>query len=426
MSILRFFFRIHDNERWSVIYAFLYFFCLMCAYFILRPVRDEMGILAGVDNLQWLFTGTFIAMLFTVPVFGFLTKKLSPKKLIPAIYLFFASNIILFYLAFDENIDQSLYATFFIWLSVFNLFAVSIFWSLSSDVFTTEQAVRLYGPIAAGGSCGAIAGPAITTLLVGLIGVENLLLVSAFFLVMATYMVFKLIPKNQSHHFRTKLKGSIWDGFTSIRKSPLLRQLTVYMLLYTSISTFFYFQQAHIIFEAYDSGVERTTYFAIRDLMVNISTLTIQLFLVEKIIDKFGLTTALIIAPIFSVLGFTLLGFSQSVLVLLFIQVVYRSINHAIQRPAREVLFTSTKRAERYRSKNFIDTTVYRAGDAMSGWFITALTSVINSMQVVAVVVIPAALLWLVSGIRAGDSINQKTIKFNYNDKKSMQSKKSA
>ena len=316
---------------------------------------------------------------------------------------------------------------FFIWLSVFNLFAISLFWSLSSDLFSTEQAKRFYGPIAAGGSLGAIAGPIITTTIISKIGIQNLLLVSSAFLTMATWMVYKLISnygKNKKI-VRSWIGGRTLDGFISIWKSPLLKQIAIYLLLYTSVSTFLYFEQAHIISSTFDSGLDRTRYFATRDLLVNGITLLIQFLLLESIIKKWGIIFSLTLVPIFTMIGFILIGINQSYQVLLAVQVIYRSLNHSIQRPSREILFTPMSRLERYRSKNLIDTAIYRGGDALSGWFFSALTSLIGSMQLISLVVIPIALFWMISGQRAAGIFNLMTSKL-HKDEKQIFAKRSA
>ncbi|MEQ9402774.1 MAG: MFS transporter [Cyclobacteriaceae bacterium] len=428
MGILKKVFNISDGEHKPVVFSFLYFFFLMSSYFILRPVRDEMGIQAGVENMQWLFTGTFIVMLLVVPAFGIVTKKVQRKKLISTIYVFFSLNILGFYFAFLLIDSTIIPVIFFIWLSVFNLFVVSIFWSFNSDIFTTNQAKRLYGPIAAGGSSGAIFGPAVTTFFINRIGLENLLLLSAFFLILSVIFVQKLLKFGKSNevNFERKLNGDIWNGVKLLVKNPLLRQIGIFILLYTTISTFLYFEQAHIVSEVYSSAGDRTFYFGMRDLLVNVATLFIQFFLTGKVTRKWGITFCLILVPGISAFGFLSLGFTQSLYVLLIVQVIYRTLNHSIQRPAREVLFTSVTLEERYRSKNFIDTTLYRGGDAVSGWLFAGLSSVVVSLRTIALLTIPIALVWLMSGFRAGRLFTSKTIKFYGEIEKNRITKKSA
>ncbi len=429
MDSLKSVFNVSEKEWKPVIYSFLYFFCLMSSYFILRPVRDEMGIQAGVENMQWLFTGTFIVMLLVVPIFGYLLKKVRRTVLIPGIYIFFSLNILLFYATFQWLDFLFTSSVFFIWLSVFNLFVISIFWSFNSDIFNAEQAKRLYGPIAGGGSTGAIIGPVLTSFLVGKIGINSLLLISTLLLILATVFIHLLIKNKQKDNERSLIHSSdtnIWSGIKMMFKSPMLRQVGMFILFYTTISTFLYFEQAHIISNAYSSSSERTAFFGTRDLLVNTFTLLFQFFLTERIIRRWGVAFCLMLVPLVAAIGFMGLALSQSVILLLIVQVIYRSLSFAVQRPAREVLFTTVSVNERYKSKNFIDTAVYRGGDAISGWLFAGLASVISSLQVVALLTVPIAVGWLLSGRRIGKIFSQKTIKFNHDIQESNLAKKSA
>lgn len=372
---------------------------------MLRPVRDEMGIQAGVENMQWLFTGTFLVMLAVVPLFGYLLKKVPRRTLIPAIYLFFSLQIITFYLIFKMADSRVASVAFFIWLSVFNLFVVSVFWSFSSDIFRPCQAKRLFGPIAAGGSLGALLGPVLTTTLVREAGVLNLLLIAAFFLMASTWFVHQLL-KSTDHRKREAMsrpiEGSTWGGLLLILKSRKLMQISAFILLYTTLSTFLYFQQVHIVSEAMTTPEARTAYFGLRDLLVNAFTLVIQCFFTDKIIRKWGMSMCLMVVPFVAVMGFLFLGINPSVYVLLTFQVAYRSLNFSLQRPAREMLFTSVSEEERYASKNFIDTAVYRGGDALGGWAFAILAPVVVSLPMLSFLAIPMAVLWVFSGRSIG------------------------
>jgi len=370
-----------------------------------------MGIQGGIENLQWLFTGTFASALLLAPVFGFLTRRVSRDKLIPGIFVFFSLNIVAFYIAFLTLESKLLSIAFFMWLSVFSIFAISIFWSFNSDIFNSDQAKRFYGPIAAGGSAGAIFGPTIAALFAGKIGVTNLLLISLGFMVLATFLAFQMAKMRKSQK-EAKLVPSLnagsWDGLRLILKSSFLKQISLFILLYTSISTILYFEQAHIVSNAFSSSADRTAFFGTRDLLTNIITLILQFFLTERIIRKWGVVFCLILVPLVSVLSFLSLSLSQSMYLILGIQVAYRSLNFSVQRPTREILFTVVTAEERYKSKNFMDTAVYRGGDAMSGWLFAGLSSVVGSLQVVAFIAIPLALSWVVVGLKTGRLFNRK------------------
>ncbi len=429
MTLIQRAFNISKTEWRLVRSSFLYFFFLMSSYFILRPVRDEMGISAGVDNMQWLFTGTFIVMLFIIPVFGFLMKKVPRHQLLPKIYVFFIANILFFYLLFKITTSPVLAACFFIWLSVFNLFVISIFWSFNADLFDSEQAKRLYGPIAAGGSCGAICGPLIATYCVGLVGVNNLLLISAGLLLIATFFLIDLVKKSkktQTDNLKTVSISSVWQGLLLLRRSPFLKQIGLFILLYTSVSTFLYFEQAHIISEAFTSSADRTFYFGTRDLLVNSLTLILQFFLTERFLRKAGIVIALMIVPFIAAAGFLSLGLHQGVITLLIVQVLYRSLNFSIQRPSRELLFTGLTVHEKYNSKNFIDTVIYRGGDAISGWLFTGLNTLISSLHIISLFAVPIAAVWMLTGFRIGKMFNVITSKTNNHENPIIISKKSA
>ncbi len=427
MDLVKKIFNISNKEVKPVMASFFYFFFLMSSYFILRPVRDEMGIQAGVENLQWLFTGTFITMLLIVPVFGYLMKQYQRQKLIPSIYIFFCVNILVFYVLFSFFTVPFVSIVFFIWLSVFNLFVISIFWSFNADIFSSDQAKRLYGPIAAGGSSGAIFGPIITSSLAGQIGVTNLLLISVLLLGLATYFLKRLI-KHASTGGERKLEpisGSIWEGLKLMIQSPYLIQIGLFVLLYTCVSTFLYFEQAHIVSEAFLVSEDRTSYFGFRDLLVNTSTLFLQFFITERILRKAGIIFCLILVPVVASFGFLSLGISHSVVVLLIVQVLYRSLNFSIQRPSREVLFTKVSVKEKYNAKNFIDTALYRGGDALSGWLFAGL-SALASLQAISFLVIPLALVWALTGLRSGRLFNSMTFNLDKNELQDVITKKSA
>ncbi|MEP5614207.1 MAG: Npt1/Npt2 family nucleotide transporter, partial [Cyclobacteriaceae bacterium] len=295
---------------------------------------------------------------------------------------------------------------------VFNLFVISIFWSFNSDFFNASQAKRLYGTIAAGGSAGAVVGPMIATILVGKIGVTSLLLISLGFMILATFFVFQMAKigvLNGKGDMVLSMKGSIWDGLRLIAKSPMLKQISLFILLYSTISTFLYFEQAHIVSNAFTSSADRASYFGTRDLLVSIVTLSLQFFLTEKIIRKWGVVFCLILVPTVSILAFFSLSISQSVYLLLGIQIVYGSLNLSIQRPTREVLFTSVSVEEKYRSKNFIDTAVYRGGDAVGGWLFTGISYLMGSLQAITLAAIPLALAWMAVGLKTGKLFNRTT-----------------
>ncbi|MGH6628838.1 MAG: NTP/NDP exchange transporter, partial [Burkholderiales bacterium] len=368
--------RVEASEVTAMLWSFGYFFSLLCAYYILRPVRDEMGIQGGVENLQWLFTGTFVAMLVSVPVFGWVSSRLPRRQMLPIVYLFFVVNLLVFFLLMQGGVALQFTAqAFFVWISVFNLFVVSVFWSFMADFFSNEQARRLFGFIAAGGSTGAIVGPSLTVTLAPMVGPALLLPVSASFLLGAMFCIQRLSARTPSHQSGKApvapvgadkpLGGGIFGGITLLLRSDYLLGITLYVVLYTMISTFLYFQQAYIVSASISDSGSRTALFASIDLAVNALTLFGQVFVVGRLIARFGLTVALVVLPVIAAVGFVVLGIYPVLAVIVALQIIRRAGEYAITCPAREVLFTVVTREEKYKAKNVIDTLIFRGGDAV-------------------------------------------------------------
>jgi AAA family ATP:ADP antiporter len=397
--------QVEPGELRAVVWSFSYFFSLLCSYYIIRPMRDEMGILGGVENLQWLFTGTLLAMTVAIPLFGWVSSRFPRRQFLPFVYLFFIAMLLLFYVLMDGQVTPAYIArAFFIWASVFNLFVVSVFWSFMADLFSNVQARRLFGFIAAGGTVGALTGPALTALLVQPVGTRNLLLVSAVFLLCAIVCIAKLSAWSDSNTPAKEealtgkqeklIGGGIWSGITMVMRSPYLLGICLLMLLFTTLATFLYFMQAQIIRDAFADSAQRTAVFASIDLAVNALTLMTQVFLTSRLINWFGLASVLAIIPILLAIGFTLLSISPLLAVLLVVQVIRRAGNYAVMRPAREMLYVVLSREEKYKAKNFIDTVVYRTGDAVSAWVYAGMRSVGMSLSSIALIAVPLALVW--------------------------------
>ncbi len=360
--------------------SFAYFFCLLCGYYILRPLREEMGIAGGVQTLQWLFTATFIAMLAVVPLFGWVTARFSRSTFLPLVYVFFIVNLLLFFGAFQFEAARVWTArVFFVWVSVFNLFVVSVFWSFMVDFYTNEQGRRLFGFIAAGGSLGAIAGPALTALLAVPIGPVNLLLISAAFLaaaVMCIRALSRIAPGTDAEEAdTTALGGSVFDGLTALARSRYLLGVALFVVGLTVVATFVYFEQAHVVARTFKNSGDRTAFFAAMDLAVNVLAVLLQAFGTSRLVRWLGLTAVLALMPFANAAGLLLLGATPLLGVLAGFQVLRRAGDYALTRPAREVLFTVVARAEKYKAKNVIDTVVYRAGDALGGWIFATFTA---------------------------------------------------
>jgi len=409
---------VREGEAAALLLSFGYFFCLLCGYYILRPLREEMGIQGGVRNLQWLFTGTFVVMLAAVPLFGAVVARLPRGRFIPLVYRFFILNILIFYLLLGParaGDGQGVHAAraFFIWTSVFNLFVVSVFWSVMADVFRSAQGKRLFGFIAAGGSAGAMAGPALVTWLAVPLGPVNLLLISALLLEGAVQCARRLLraaPPAQpptpagpaARQPEEAIGGSAFAGFALLARSPYLLAIAGYILCLTAAATFLYFTQAHLIADAFDDSGERTRLFAAIDLAVNLLTILLQAFVTGRFIDRFGVAAALALLPAIVAAGFAGLAAAPVLAMIVAVQAVRRAANYAIARPAREILYTVVSPEEKYKAKNLIDTVIYRGGDAVSGWLFAGLAGAGLGLYAIAALALPLMALWIALAIVLG------------------------
>lgn len=408
---------VEPGELRAVLWSFTYFFALLSSNYIVRPMRDEMGIAGGVENLQWLFTGTFAAMLVAVPFFGWVASRYPRQRFLPYVYGFFIANLLLFFVLFASDVTHAYVArTFFVWASVFNLFVVSVFWSFMADIFDNAQAKRLFGFIAAGGTAGALAGPALTATLAIPLGPNNLLLVCAAFLGWAVLCVNRLFTWKMSQTMRLSgtgpsapaasteaaMGGGIFAGIRLVLASSYLIGICLLILLLTTLATFLYFQQAQIIRDSFSDSAERTTVFAAMDFAVNALTIILQVFLTGRIVSRLGVGWTLAVIPLGLGAGFLILGFSPVLAVLVVVQVLRRAGNYAVMRPAREMLFVVLGKEEKYKAKNFIDTVVYRGGDAVSAWAYTGLQALGLTLAGIAFVAAPLAGIWAWISLRLG------------------------
>ncbi len=375
---------VERHEVKAVLIAFVYFFFLMASYFILRPLRDTMGTVYGVDNLQELFTGTFIVSFIVAPIYAGLASRVKLAAFLPWVYGFIGLTMIGFYFLFTRvTEDRWVAAAFYIWLSTFNLLTISGFWSLMADIFSGPQAKRLFGFVAAGGTVGTICAPAFVTFFVDEVGTNSLLLISAagFFI---TAMMVRLLeaekrkfaaiePQAQKTTLDRSLGGNPFEGFILLFKSPYLLMIALFLLLMTTISTVIYFQLGDVITKQFASRAERTQAYAVIDLATNSLAVLVQLFGTGRFINRFGVTAGLLLNPLIMVVAFLAVVFSPVLMVLGSVQVLRRFAEYAVAKPSREVLFTVVDQEAKYKAKNVIDTVVYRFGDFTSAWLSAAI-----------------------------------------------------
>lgn len=394
---------VRDDEIAALLLSTLYVFLLFAGYFIIRPVRDEMGMAGGVRNLAWLFTATLLAMLAVHPAYAALVARLGRQRFIPLAYRFFAANLLTFFVLLKVvPADQQLWIAriFFVWTSVFNLFVVSVFWSFMADLFRPEQGRRLFGFIAVGATVGGIAGSTITSELVELVGASNLLLISALTLELAVQIVRLLIRDESTRRPSTQpreqpIGGGALDGIKAVVRSPYLLAVCGYMLFYTVTSTLLYFQQAEIVPAVLgDDRAARTVFLARIDLAVNFLTVIVQTTLSGRIMKRLGVALSLAVLPAVCLAGFAGLAMAPSLAVLAVFQVLRRSSNYAIARPSREVLYTVLPRDEKYKAKHFVDTFVYRAGDQVGAWSYAAARALGLAATGIAVAAVPLTVIW--------------------------------
>jgi AAA family ATP:ADP antiporter len=383
--------------------AFLFNFVVLGGYYVIRPIRDEIGASSGVENLPWMFTAVLITMLVANALFAAIVARMSRRRFIPIAYRFFIANLVIFYLLMRTlpTAQQPLLARFFfVWVSVFNLFATTVFWAFMTDLFTAEQGKRLFGFIAVGGSLGGILGPIITASLVHRVTTGVFLLICAVMLEIAAQSV-RFFPSNpagpkqqQPQSSEQPMGGTVWEGIVHICRSPYLLGLLAFILLYTSTSTWAYFQQADLTkFQIQDSAT-RTAFFAKLDLAVNTLTVVIQIFLTGRLLKWLGVGPTLVLMPALSLIGFAAIGFTPILAVLAVFQIVRRAATFALTRPAREVLFTVLRREDKYKAKSFIDTFAYRAGDQIGAWSYRGLHDRGFDISATSFIALPFVVLW--------------------------------
>jgi len=407
---------VRPGEVAALAWAFAYFFTLLYGYYLLRPIREEMGIRGDVSKLAWVFTGTFVAMLAAVPLYSALVARVPRRRAVPWVYRFFALHLLIFWALVRADVAPAWVArAFFVWVSVYNLFVVSVFWSLLADLFTSAQGRRLFGFVAAGGSAGALLGSATVAWLAGRLGVAALVLVSAAFLEVSARCAAALArraPPRDGREGRADaedaaLGGSAWAGFAAVARSRYLLGIAAQIVLFSVGSTFLYFNLARSVAAAFPDPASRAALFAKVDLAVSLAALATQSLATGRIVRRMGLGGALALVPVLSVAGFALAAAAPTFLALGAFQTARRAVHFAVERPAREVLFTVVTPAEKYKAKSFLDTFVYRGADAAAGWVHAGLAGLGLALPALSVAAVPfaaastALALWLARRERA-------------------------
>lgn len=447
---------VRPEEAGTVLLACAYFFSVLASYYVIRPIRDEAGVAGGMDNLAWLFTATLLGMLVAHPLFSAAVSRWPRRRFVAVCYRFFMANLAVFFLLMKTAPEGTLVwigRVFFVWTSIFNLFVVSVFWSFMIDIFKEQQSKRLFGFIGVGGTLGGVLGSALTASLVQRVSAASLLWCSLALLECAVACVRALDRRTgavgdagaasargavEGQRSRDAdrdpcgplaaageadrqedrlgagaiIGGGAMDGIRRVVRSPYLRGISVFMLLFTGGSTFLYLFRSEFVSRMSSDSAEQTAVFAGLDLAINILTLVTQLFLTGRLIKRLGVGLTLALLPLLSLVGFAALGAFPAFAVLVVFQSLRRAGEFAVQRPVREVLYTVLPRQDRYKAKNFNDNVVYRAGDLVGVWSFSLLGALGLGVAAFALSMVPVSAVWLMVALWLGrrqDSERERT-----------------
>ena len=401
-------FGLEKHEYVAVAWSFAYFFCVLSSYYILRPVRESMAVGSGPNTIPWLFFGTFVTMLIATPVFGWVASRYARRQFLPWVYLFFITNILIFWVVFSIAIDSDsdhvwLGRVFFVWLSVFNLFVVSVFWSFMADIYTREQGRRLFGVITAGGSIGALIGGGATSILVVTIGFQNLFPFAATLLLIAIFCITRLRRWVEQSHAddvletaasKKPLGGNPFSGITHVFSSKYFTGIAISSIIASLLGTALYMFMAQLVAQAIPDVDEQTRFFSNINNATNAIALLGQLLVVKHVVHRFGVGVSMSLLPVASVAGFILLAIEPTLAIVALITVLRRALGFGFSKPTTDMLYSVVTPEEKYKTKNFIDTAVYRSGDLIGTWSIKGFVVAGLSIPAISVLMLPFAAIW--------------------------------
>jgi len=401
-------FGLEKHEYVAVAWSFAYFFCVLSSYYMLRPVRESMAVGSGPNTIPWLFFGTFVTMLIATPIFGWVASRYARRQFLPWVYLFFISNILIFWVVFSIAIGKDsdhvwLGRVFFVWLSVFNLFVVSVFWSFMADIYTREQGRRLFGIITAGGSIGALIGGGATSILVVIIGFQNLFPIAATLLLIAIFCITRLRRWVEQSHADDVLEtaasmkplgGNPFSGITHVFSSKYFTGIACSSIIASLLGTALYMFMAQLVEQAIPNADEQTRFFSNINNATNALALFGQLLIVKHVVRRFGIGVSMSLLPIASVAGFILLAIEPTLAIVALITVVRRALGFGFSKPTTDMLYSVVTPEEKYKTKNFIETAVYRSGDLVGTWTIRGFVAAGLSIPAISVVMLPFAAVW--------------------------------
>ena len=404
--------RMKPNEIRATLLSFAFVFLLMTAYFILRPVRDAMSSDWSDTELSWLWTSTFFFSFLAVSLYGEIISRIKFNYVVPGVYVFFSITFFAFNFLSLILIDQDfINKIFYVWLSVFSLFHVSVFWSFISNIFSKEQAPRLFGFIASGASIGAILGPSIPILFANQVGTMNLLIIAGIILLIPVPLISWLekikFSELQNHNIdidvhKNTIRKDFLSGFSSLIKNPYLISISLFILFYVVMNTFIYFELRKLLID-FDRDA-RTQIWASIDLIVNILAIVTAIFFTSRITTRFGMPATLALIPTIMILGWIVVAISPILLFLIGLQIIRRAGNYSITKPGREMLFTLVDNEARYKVKPVIDIVVYRGGDMLTAWFYTFLTATVGlGLSGISIIATIIASFWALTGLYLGN-----------------------
>jgi AAA family ATP:ADP antiporter len=410
--------KIEANEIKATFLSFLFVFILMAAYFVLRPIRDALASDWTDAEVSFLWTLTFFLSTAIVALWGYAVARMDFRKLVPTIYTFFAISFVVFYLGVQGTVNGVMVdKVFYLWVSVFALFHTSVFWSFMADTYNKEQAGRLFAVISAGASLGAIVGPLISGIFAGKVGVETLMLIAAFMLMLPIPIIMVLHRLKATDLGNADLEldlaqkrigGNPFKGFKDFFTNPYLLGIGIFIILYTGIGSFVYLQQKNLLTDF--TMEQRTMIYGYRDAILNAVTYILAFFVTGRIVSRMGMTVALPLVPVILIVGMLILAFSPILVVAVAMHITFRAGNYGITRPAREMLFTMVNREDRFKTKPVIDIVAYRGGDVVMGWLFTGLTQGLGlGLAAVGAVGAGIAALWAFVAFLLGRKYDNKS-----------------
>ena len=405
---------LEKHEYIAVAWSFVYFFCVLSAYYILRPVREAMAVGSGPETIPYLFIGTFIMMLVATPIFGAVASRFPRRVFLPWVYLFFIANILVFWIIFSQTINDGggyvwLGRVFFVWLSVFNLFVVSVFWSFMADIYTREQGRRLFGVITAGGSVGALCGGMATSALVVPIGFQNLLPISATLLLVAVFCIRQLREWVHREHedeiaetveSAEPLGGGPFAGVTHLLSSKYFIGIAISSVIASLLGSALYMFAAELVEKAIPEADLQTRFFSNLNNWTNAISLIGQMFIVKHVVVRFGIGRSLALLPIISIVGFAILALDPTLAVVAILTVARRALGFGFSKPTTDMLYSVVTPEEKYKTKNFIETAVYRGGDVVGTWTVKLMSAL--GTAGIALLMLPFAAIWAVVALWLG------------------------